>query len=259
MDSDRRHTLEENDLAETTAALLERLRPHLATVSVAVALVLVGITAWTLIDAQRTAAGAASWDAAVTAFTERNPARLEEVVRRYPGSPAAQWSQLVLAESAIAEGSQLLFADRAKARERLENAARVYSGLLAERPQAMVAERATFGLAKARENLGEIDEALQGYRAVVAEHPAGALSELAGQRAAALARPSTREWYAWFAEQRPAAPPAADPAGSSSATPEAPPPTDAESPAAAAAPAGPGSAGPAGSSAASGTGTDAPR
>jgi predicted negative regulator of RcsB-dependent stress response len=254
MQSDRRHELEENDLAETTVALLERLRPHLTTAAVAAAVALAGIAAWTLVKSQRAAADAASWDAAVAAFTERNPARLDEVVRKYPGSAAARWSQLILAESAVEEGSQLLFADRAKARERLENAAAIYAAVLAERPSAMIAERATFGLAKARENLGQIEEALQGYRAVVAEHPAGALREVAEQRAQALARPSTREWYAWFAEQKPAAPPAAGPAGASGAPPQAAAPTDAPVPPSAADSAG---AAPAG--AAAGAGTDAAR
>ena len=42
------------------------------------------------------------------------------------------------------------------ARERLQTAAAAYADVLSQRPPDMVAERATMGLAKARESLGEL-------------------------------------------------------------------------------------------------------
>jgi hypothetical protein len=216
MRSERRHELEENDLADTTAAVLEKLRPHLAMLA-AVAVLFVGaVAAWTLIAARREATRAESWDACATAINERSGDGLADVIRRYPGTPAAQWAQLTLADSASGEGSRLVFTDKVRGRERLDAAEQAYVGLLAERPVGLVAERATFGLAKVRESLGNLDEARRGYEAVVAEHPGSAVRGMAEQRIAALSRPSARQWYAWFDEQKPeppaaaSAPPAAD-------------------------------------------------
>jgi hypothetical protein len=206
MEAERRHELEHNDLADSTVALIDRLRPYLATLALA-ALAAVGAgAAWTVISGQQEATKARSWDAMMTAINDRSPDALGEVARRYAGSPAAHWSQLFLADSAIAEGSQQLFADRARARARLEAAAGLYSGLLAERTTPLVAERATFGLAKARECLGQLDEARRGYETLVAEYPSSAVRSLAENRVAALSRESTRQWYAWFDEAKPVTP-----------------------------------------------------
>lgn len=209
MDTERRDELAHNDLADSTVALVDRLRPYLSTLALA-ALAAVGAgAAWTVISGQQAATKARSWDAMMTAINDRSPDALGEVARRYAGSPAAHWSQLFLADSAIAEGSQQLFADRARARERLNAAAGLYSGLLAERTTPLVAERATFGLAKARECLGQLDEARRGYETLVAEYPTSAVRGLAENRVAALSRESTRQWYAWFDEAKPASPDAA--------------------------------------------------
>ena len=79
------------------------------------------------------------------------------------------------------------------------------------KPSDMLAERATFGLAKSRESLGQLEEARRGYAAVAAEYASGALAGLAREHAAALERESTRQWYDWFAAQKiePPAPPSA--------------------------------------------------
>lgn len=207
---------EGNDLAASTVELFARVRPHLQTIGIVIALLVGGAVAWTLIAAQRDAMAERSWDDCMAALAEQNPDRLDAVIRKYPGSPAARWSQMLLAESAITEGCQQLFGDRERARRRLETAVDLYTGILAERPGGLVGERAVFGLAKAREALGELDDARRGYEALVAEYPSSAVRGLAEQRIAALTRGSTREWYDWFASQdiRPPAEREAQPAPS---------------------------------------------
>lgn len=204
MDADHRHELEKNDLAESTVAVLDRIRPHLGTILLAALAAVAAVAAWEVVGTQRAAASAQSWDACMAALGGGNADQLADVIRRYPGTPAAQWSQLLMADAAIADGSQLLFADRAKARERLESAVGFYSAVLAERPLPLIAERATFGLAKARECLGQLDEARRGYEALVKEYPSSAVRGLAAGRIAALSRGSARQWYDWFDGWKPA-------------------------------------------------------
>jgi hypothetical protein len=200
---------EDNDLAASTFDLLAWLRPHLQTIGIALALVAGGMAAWTLVKAQREATAERSWDECMAALAEQNPDRLAEVIRRYPGSPAARWSQMLLAEAAITEGSQQLFGDRERGRQRLSNAVDLYTAVLAERPGGLIGERAVFGLAKAREALGELDLAKRGYESLVKDYPASAVRGLAEQRIRALSRPATSGWYDWFAAQKMGPPPAA--------------------------------------------------
>ena len=204
MDGDRRHELEENDLAESTIAVVDRIRPHLRTIALALGGAMVALAAWTVVSSQQAATQSQSWDACMAALSEGNSERLTDVIRRYPGSAAAQWSQLMMADGAIAEGTQLLFADRERARQRLDSAIGIYTGLLAERPRSLIAERAVFGLAKARESLGQLEEARRGYEALVAEYPESAVRSIAENRIAALSRESTRQWYDWFDGWKPA-------------------------------------------------------
>jgi len=235
MAADRTHDTQDlaegNDLASSTIDLAARLRPHLQTIGIALAVIAGGAVAWTLIAAQREAAAERSWDDCMAALSEQNPDRLDGVIRKYPGTPAARWSQMLLAETAITEGCQQLFGDRARARQRLENAVDLYTGILAERPGGLVGERAVFGLAKAREALGDLDDARRGYESLVEEYPSSAVRGLADQRIAALSRASTKGWYDWFESQdmAPPAPPAANPGGQPAAEqPAAPSPPDAD-------------------------------
>lgn len=218
MEGERRHELEENDLAESVATLVQRMRPHLWTAATAALALVGGLAAWSLISAQQAASRSRSWDACMAALAERNPERLNDVIRQYPGSPAAQWSQLLLADSAIAEGSQQMFSDRTRGRERLEAAVAIYSTLLGERPQPLIAERAVFGMAKAREGLGQLEEARKGYEAIVSEYPTSAVRGIAQNRIAALSSEATRQWYDWFAAQNVAVPAAAADASQSPAS-----------------------------------------
>lgn len=221
MDSDRRHELEENDLAGSTLQLVDRIRPHLRTIVTAIGLLFAGLAAWTLIASQQSAAKARSWETCIAALSGGDAAGLEAVVQQHADTPAAGWAQLVLADSALAQGCDLLFAERTRGLARLEDAVGRYRQLLAARPAGMLAERTVFGLAKANEALGNLDEARKGYEAVIADYPGSAAASLAASRVAAVSRDATRQWYDWFAAQKPA-PPAAPAEGGKAAPLDAP-------------------------------------
>ncbi len=201
--------LEDNDLASGTLALVDRIRPHVGTILLVALVLFAALAALTLIRGQRAAEKSAAWDECLTALAEGDPARLEDVVARYGGSSAAQWAEIVLADTALADGNRLLGSDPARGRRRLEEAVGRYTAVNAQRPEGLAAERAILGLARGRESLGELEEARRGYEALVAEYPASPFAALASERAAALARPATERWYNWF-ESRPVA--ATDPA-----------------------------------------------
>ena len=212
----------DNALADKTLEIIERVRPHANTIVVAVGGVALALLAWGLVSAQSAAGKTRSWDAFLEALSgdgqEAVVEALGDVIRRHPGTPAAQWSELVLADLAVSEGADLLFVDKDRGRQRLQAAVVGYSAVLSARPRGMLATRATFGLAKARESLGQLDEARRGYEAVAREQAAAGFEKVAAGRAEALGRPATKQWYDWFAAQtfappQPAAPGAGAPAG----------------------------------------------
>lgn len=219
------HEIADNDLAGGTLDLLERIRPHLRTLAIAAAVVFAGLGFWTFTKAQKRALLEQSWQSYIGALSGGDLAAVTDVIRRYPDSPAARWAQLSLADAALAQGCNQLFTDRSRGTAMLQEAVGRYVQLMASRPDGMLAERAVFGLARANESLGKLEEARNGYQALVNEYPGGAWSGMAAARAAALGRDSTRRWYDWFAAQdlSPPKEPAAEPSagGTTAAVPAA--------------------------------------
>lgn len=214
--------LDDNELAATTIALVDRIRPHLGLILTVAAVLFAVLAGLVFVRSQRAAERAAAWEECLGALAEGEPGRLGDVAARYRGTPAAWWSELVLADTALADGNRLLLTDRRQAGERLAAAADLYAAVNAQRPSDLAAERAIFGLARTRESQGQLDEARRGYQALVAEHPESPFRGIAEGRMAALARPATERWYKWF-ETRPEASPdaAADPAAATEKPPAA--------------------------------------
>ena len=200
--------LGDNALADATLATIDRIRPYFGTILAGLGAALVALIAYGVVSSQAEATRKQSWDACLAAMSTSDVDSFNEVIRRYPGSDAARWAQLLMADAATAQGSELLFIDRQRAEGRLQSAVEIYSSLLAGRPQGLLGERAVFGLAKARESLGQLAEARRGYEAMAAEFPGDALAQVAAGRAAELGRESTRQWYDWFGAQK-LTPPAA--------------------------------------------------
>lgn len=205
--------LADNELAATITRGIDAVRPHLNTILGIAAAVALAVAAFTVVSAQREAARARSWEAYLQASDRGDANGLEGVIRQHPDTDAARWASVSLADFACATGADLLFADKPQAEKELDAAVERYSAILRSRPRGLLAERATFGLAKARESRGQLAEARQGYEAVARDHAGGSLAALATAHANDLGRDTTRQWYDWFsaASFAPPKPPAAAP------------------------------------------------
>lgn len=212
--------IDDNDLAKATMSVVDRIRPHFATIAAAVAALAVGLAAWTLTSAQRDTAQEQSWDAV---WFARGNDQLATVATQYPDTAAGTWSRILLADELLADGTRVLFVDKVRGRELLRQAAAEYQAVTAAKVlPPLAAERATFGLARAREASGQIDEARRGYESLAREHADSPLRAQAEQRAAALARAVTVGWYDWFEKDAQPATPAttgAEPAVSGTTAP----------------------------------------
>ena len=212
--------IEDNDLAQATMSIVDRIRPHLTMILAAIGIGFAAMAAWTMVSSQKAAEKSQAWDECLTALGTRDAGRLGGVATRFPGSAAAVWSQILLADNALADGGRIILADKVQGRARFQAAADTYAAVMSQRPEALAAERATFGLARAREALGELEAARRGYETLVMEYPNSPLRGLAETHAAALDRPATVAWYDWFVKDaKPASTPAAEPAASGATTP----------------------------------------
>jgi hypothetical protein len=122
--------IEGNVLAEKTFEIVDRLRPHANAILLALGGALLALAAWVLVSAQSTATKSQSWDAFLAGLSGGDPQAFDEVVRRYPGTPAAEWSRLVMADMALIDGTELMFVNKDQAPPRLQAAADLYASIL---------------------------------------------------------------------------------------------------------------------------------
>jgi hypothetical protein len=169
----------------------------LALIVAAVAL----LFAWSYFAAQNSRRDADGWQEYFQAFNSRDLLdTLGDTSERYAGTPAGQWSRLVLADFQLETGTNRLFMERKTARDELRQAAEKYESLLIETRQPMQLQRATFGLARAHETMGMLDKAREEYRSIQKQWPDSPYVQVAEKRAKDLDQQGTKEFYDWFAK-----------------------------------------------------------
>jgi hypothetical protein len=200
--------VEGNALAEGITAAVDALRPHLRAILLGLAGLFLAAIGWMWARQEEAGRVEKSWDEYFAAVLLEDKAGLAEVASRHAGSLAGQWARLIQAEDELRTGAELVFVNRDESKKNLQTAADAYAGILSGVGRGLLAERATFGLAKANEGLGKLDDALQGYEAVYQDYPESAVADMARQRAAALKGNTAREWYTWFGDRKLTQPPA---------------------------------------------------
>lgn len=199
MKTKRRHELETNQLADWLGAMMERLRPRANLILTGAVILLIALLAASFLMRRSRSRSQAAWTALATAAT---PTELAAVSDDYPGTPAGNWAMLRSADVEFAMGMQQLLRNREQALVSLRAAERSYERLAAGSPESpLVDERASMGLAKTLEALGEVERAKEAYQAVLDRFPNGLFATEAGKRIEDLKDPKIAEFYAWLEEQ----------------------------------------------------------
>jgi tetratricopeptide (TPR) repeat protein len=217
MKTERRHELQQNELADWLGDFLIKMRPYGKTALGVLVLAAAGLFAFTYVGGRGRQNQQAAWsdffDAADTAGP-MNPSaseNFERTAETYPGTLAAAWARQSMGDLRLKSGLQQMFTDRERAQKDLEEARASYERVLAEAQAPMLLQRAHFGLGQAFESLGDFAKAEENFRAIVQRWPDSPIARLANERLDVLKRDATKQWYAWFAEQKPAARPLSDP------------------------------------------------
>ncbi len=213
MKTERRHELQTNVLADSLARWIDKAKPYSrAALAVVIALV-AGVFVWGYQSAQSVRRQSEGWSEYYDAMMTRDPReRLGDIAERYAGTSVAHWSRAVLADIQLDDGTNRLFTDRAGAREELQKALEDYQAILRESDEPMLTQRATFGLARAREGLAkDLIKAREEYRSIATKWPDSPYAAPAEARAKDLDRLATKTFYDWFAKYEPPRPMSKEP------------------------------------------------
>jgi len=211
MKSERRHELQHNDLAEWATKAYETVAPYRNAIIGAVLLLIVGGIAWTIWRGHSESQAAESWNAmeipealVIPVYrSDRYPGIMEKVSNTYSGTRAAAWAQVCLADSVLYFGENLLLVQKDAGTQNVKNAMEIYKKSLPSSPAPMARERALFGIARALESLGQLQEATAAYNELNRDFPQGTYKAIADGRLAVLSKPETAEFYEALAKYTP--------------------------------------------------------
>lgn len=218
MNSERRHDLQENELATALGKVNKSIDPYSKPIAVAVVLGFVGFLGWGFYSSGQAGRRSDATYQLIEASVSNDSETLATVAAQYAETPAAAWSRLYQGSSKMGVGINSLFTSREEAEELLSEASAAYQEALKLSDDKMIQSRSYFGLARISESLGNVDEAIENYEAAMAVGESDAMVEEAKQKIASLSKPQTQEFLAWFNDQdfapaNPAAPPSLPGAG----------------------------------------------
>lgn len=208
MKSERRHELQQNDLAIYLNKINKSIEPYSRIIAIAVGVLIVGGISLGLYNSQQTGKRSDATLQLIQASATADPEDLLTVSENYPETAAGAWARLYQGKQYLSEGVQALYSDRTNAEQLLEDSKAAFNNALSRSNDPLLTSRAHFGIARAEESLGNIDDAIAAYEQVIADNESEAMVEMAQQRIDTLKNPQTKDFLAWFADQdfRPADP-----------------------------------------------------
>ena len=209
MKADRRHELQQNELADWLGEKIEALKPHAAQITLAIALVVLALLVgswWWSGSSKATALNWSGFFAAVNKPRDREKA-LEDLIVKERGTPAALWAQLTLGDENARQGVAALFTDRIEAQKLLLKAQEAYKAVeSAAASDPSLQGRARLGLGKVFGALCQPTDAQKYYEQAAASLKDTALGKAAAADAERMKRKDQIDMLAWFAAQTPKKP-----------------------------------------------------
>jgi predicted negative regulator of RcsB-dependent stress response len=209
MKTQRRHELQTNVLAHSLARWVEAAKPYSKAGTALLIVIVVALFAWAWMSTQSTRRAADGWNEYFDATSGRNPdprELLRDISNRYTGTMVAQWARLSLADSQLDDGTNRLLQDRKLANDELTEASEKFQALLLEATHPTILQRATYGMARAHEALGDLERARKEYRSVASRWPGSPFAAAAEARANDLDELGTKNFYDWLAKYEPPPP-----------------------------------------------------
>lgn len=213
MKSERRHELQHNELAEWLIKSIESVKPYQNLILVVVVIGVVGLGSYKWWSWNTSHQTALAWDELNASLTNGNLDNLMKVVETYHDTSAGRTATILAADFHLGGGCDQLFVNKAPAQQELSKAAELYESEMNPHLTPTLLERATFGLARAKESKGDLPSAEQYYHEIVKKWPNGAYAGAAEQRLNDLVRPETKRMYDDFAHFDPKPAFSKEPAG----------------------------------------------
>jgi hypothetical protein len=169
---------------------------------IGISVVCLGLAAWIYWSRQTRNAETQAWGEMAEAQETAHFTTIADEPR-YAGTSAAPWASLRAAELYLQDGAGKMFTDREGAAADLDQARSRLESLLKSSTTSEIRERALYTLAQTLETQNQLDEAAKRYEELLKEFPNTSLKSAAEGRLEAIKSGEAKNFYAWFAKQKP--------------------------------------------------------
>jgi len=201
MSSERRHQLEHNELAVWLFKVNKSIEPYSKQIAILVSLSIVALLAWSFLSSEEVAKRSDATLQLIQASGSGDAVMLGQVAESYQGTSSGSWAKLYEGQALVSQGIQAIFTDRTGAEELLQQAEDVLLSAVNSSTETLLVSRGHYGIAQARETLGEVEKAIESYNQVIQVNESEAMVKRAEARIEALERPESQAFLAWFSEQ----------------------------------------------------------
>lgn len=207
MKSERSQAQESNLLADKIEQKVLQLRPYLPALLGLILVGILGLIGYGVYSSQRESRAARAWTDFY--FSDTQIQDLDAISKDYVDTSASLWARMTAGDRGMAQAMEKWNVDRSIADQRFQEASEDYRDVAGRASDPFVKSRALYGWAQALEGLGKRSEAVETYRQITSLTglPPEYLTEING-RIKWLEGKEGEAFYAWYNEQRTAAPPA---------------------------------------------------
>ncbi len=202
MNSERRHELQENILANYLARINQSIEPYSRPIGIGVAALLIGGIGYAIYNSKVSEdRSQATFELLMQQSGSADPEGLASVSVKYPNTPAAAWAHLYQGSALLAQGTRSLYVNRMDAEDQLKGASKAFRNALSEGKNELLLSRAHFGIARSEEALGELDKAIAAYKECAQIAESDEMVKACEERIAALSKDDTKDFLVWFKDQ----------------------------------------------------------
>jgi PAS domain-containing protein len=203
--STNRADIQSNLLADRIERWFIQIKPMLPWILAGIVAVVAIAIIVSLISGQAAQREATGWSDIY--FAESSIAQLETVSEDFEGTTAAEWARQWAADAKLNEALQQIYTDRTIAIQKLAEAREEYQAIAGSSRDPILTIRSNLGIAKTYDAEGDGENAAKAYQEVLGlPDVTEQLQKSVTERLAFIQSERGKEFFAWFKENKPAAP-----------------------------------------------------
>jgi len=213
--TERRHELQQNDLAAYLEQANKRIEPYSKQILVGILLLLAVVVAYSFYNSERNADSSLATMELIqnTNVPTQDTEALAQINETFIETSAGKLAKLYEGMALVSQGNQEIFTERELAIENLESGIEILTATASNTDDTLIKSRAHLGVALANVTLGNNAKAIEAYGKVIDANESEAMVENANSRIESLESPASQEFATWFkdADFTPVALPNIDP------------------------------------------------